>query len=207
MRTDWRRVPWRVRYQFGERVATRLRRAAIALTHQHCTVEFRGRVRLGPGFSVMIPGPGTLVVGDGVDFRRGFVCEISGTGRVAIGDRAIFTSHALIQCSTSIEIGEEAMLGQDLFIADGNHRFRDWRRNMLEQGYDYRPIRIGARAAINTKSTILNSVGEGAIVGANSVVTRPVPAYCVAVGAPARVIDYFGPPELRPPELEERIAT
>jgi acetyltransferase-like isoleucine patch superfamily enzyme len=33
-------------------------------------------------------------------------------------------------------------------------------------------------------------------------VTKPVPAYCFAAGAPARVIEYFGKPEDRPPHLQ-----
>ena len=207
MSADWRRLPWRVRYELGARVASRARRAGIQLTHRHCTVEFRGRAHLGPGFSLIIPGPGTLTIGHAVDFRRGFVCEISGNGRVAIGDGCVFTSHSLIQCSTSIEIGEGVVLGQSLFIADGSHRFRDWRRPILEQGYDFRPIRIGDRAAIMTKCTILNDVGDGAFVGANSVVTKPIPPYSLAVGAPARVVDYFGPPDMRPVDLADRTTT
>jgi acetyltransferase-like isoleucine patch superfamily enzyme len=38
-------------------------------------------------------------------------------------------------------------------------------------------------------------VGERAFIGANSVVTRPVPAFTVAVGAPAKQVEYFGPPD------------
>jgi acetyltransferase-like isoleucine patch superfamily enzyme len=196
-----------MRYELGARLASRARRTSIQLTHRHCTVEFRGRAHLGPGFSLIIPGPGTLTIGDQADFRRGFVCEISGDGRVTIGDSCVFTSHSLIQCSTSIEIGDGVVLGQSLFIADGSHRFRDWRRPILEQGYDFRPIRIGDRAAIMTKCTILNDVVDGAFVGANSVVTKAIPPYSLAVGAPARVVDYFGPPEMRPAELADRVTT
>jgi acetyltransferase-like isoleucine patch superfamily enzyme len=195
MSTNWRRLPWRMRYELGARLASRARRTSIQLTHRHCTVEFRGRAHLGPGFSLIIPGPGTLTIGDQADFRRGFVCEISGDGRVTI------------ECSTSVEIGDGVVLGQSLFIADGSHRFRDWRRPILEQGYDFRPIRIGDRAAIMTKCTILNDVGDGAFVGANSVVTKAIPPYSLAVGAPARVVDYFGPPEMRPAELADRVTT
>jgi acetyltransferase-like isoleucine patch superfamily enzyme len=52
-----------------------------------------------------------------------------------------------------------------------------------------------------SKCTIVNSIGDGAVIGANSVVTRPIPAYCLAYGAPARVVEYFGPDELRPEGL------
>ena len=199
---DWSRLPWRLRYLHGARVASELRRVAVALTHRHCRVEFHGPVRLGPGFELHIPDRGAFIVGPGVDFRRGFVCEISGTGRVVIGGGSIFTRDALLQCSTSIEIGEHCIFAQSILIADGNHRFRDLTRPMVEQGYDYRPITIEDHVFVTSKSTILAGIGERSVIGANSVVVRPIPAFCVAVGSPARVIEYFGPPERRPPDLD-----
>jgi acetyltransferase-like isoleucine patch superfamily enzyme len=164
-------------------------------------VEFQGPVHLGPGFDLQIPDQGTLVIGPGVDFRRGFVCEISGDGRVEIGEGSIFTSHALVQCTTTITIGRRCVFGQATMIADGNHRFRDHTAHLLDQGYDFRPIRIEDGAVITSKCTILNDVGEHALVGANSLVTKPVPAFCLAGGVPARVLEYFGPPERRPADL------
>lgn len=163
---------------------------------------FEGTVRLGPGFHLEIPGNGELIVGAGVDFRRGFVCEISENGRVTIGEGATFTSHALIQCSTSIEIGKRATFGQALQIADGSHRFRDWTKHLLDQGYDHRPVKIGDNATVHAKCTIVADIGTGAIIGANSFVNKPVPDYCLAAGVPARVIDYFGPSDRRPPEVD-----
>ncbi len=49
------------------------------------------------------------------------------------------------------------------------------------------------------------TVGRGAIIGANSVVTRSVPPYAVAVGAPARVIRYRDPTEIGDPALVHRV--
>jgi acetyltransferase-like isoleucine patch superfamily enzyme len=196
-----RRLPWKLRYIYGERLATATRKALIRATHQHCHVEFRGPVRLGPGFSLNIPGPGTFIVGEGVDFRRGFHCEISGHGRVIIGAGSVFTSGALVQCTTSIEIGERCHLGQALLLVDGNHRFRDPNLPLMAQGYDYRPIRIGNDVSIMAKCTVLADIGEHSFIGSNAVVSKPVPAFCLALGAPARVVEYFGPPELRPPGI------
>ena len=195
------RLPWHLRYRVGAKWASDLRRLAITATHRHCRVEFQGPVRLGPGFALNIPDRGSLIVGPGVDFRRGFVCEISGDGRVTIGANTVFTSHALIQCSTSIDIGRRAALGQALLIADGNHRFRDPDKHLLDQGYDFRPITIGDGAVVMTKCTVLADIGERAIIGANSVVTKPIPPFCLALGAPARPVEYFGPPDRRPADL------
>jgi acetyltransferase-like isoleucine patch superfamily enzyme len=191
-----------MRYRAGTRSASALRRLLIEATHHHCRVEFQGPVYLGPGFSLNIPDKGSLIVGPGVDFRRGFVCEISGGGQVAIGAGSIFTSHALIQCSTSIEIGRRCAFGQDLMMADGNHRFRDWTKHLLDQGYEYRPLTIGDGAIVMSKCTVLADVGASAVVGANSVVARPVPPFSLAGGVPARVIEHFGPSAPSPAELD-----
>lgn len=162
-------------------------------THRHCHVEFRGPTRLGPGFQLDIPDAGTLIVGAGVDFRRGFVCEISGEGRVEIGAGTIFTSNALIQCSTSVTIGRRCAFGQSVMIADGHHRYRDPDVHWMDQGYDYRPITIGDGAGVSDKCTVQADIGERAMIASGSVVNRPIPAYCLAAGAPARVLRYFGP--------------
>ena len=191
-----------MRYRTAAKLASDLRRLSISLTHHHCTVEFRGPVRLGPGFTLDIPDRGTFIVGAGVDFRRDFRCEISGDGRVEIGDATVFTADALIQCSTSIVIGKRCGFGQATFIVDGNHRFRDHTRHWLDQGDEFRSLTIGDGVAVNTKCTVINDIGERAVIGANSVVSKPVPPYCLAVGVPARVVEYFGPPEARPAGLE-----
>jgi len=178
-----------------------LRRLAILATHGHCRVEFQGPVRLGRGFELEIPDHGSFVVGPGVDFRRGFVCEISGGGRVSIGGGCVFTRDSLLQCSTTIDIGDHCVFGQSTLIVDGNHRFRDLDRPMLEQGYDLEPIRIANHVLVTSKCSILANIGERSVIGANSVVSKPIPPFCLAVGTPARVIDYFGPADQRPAGL------
>jgi acetyltransferase-like isoleucine patch superfamily enzyme len=195
------RIPWSIRYVVAADAASRVRKALVTLTHRHCTVEFGKWVRLGPGFTLYIPGRGTLIVGDGVDFRRGFTAEVHGNGRLVIGDGCVFTNNALIQCSTSIEIGPRCAFGQSVLIVDGYHRYKANDRHWMEQGYDYRPITIGAGAGVADKCTVQSSLGERAMVASGSRVTKPIPAFCLAAGSPARVVEYFGPEEERPPEL------
>ncbi len=185
-----------------------LRRRWVVFRHPKARIEFQGPVYLGPGFSLHMPHGGTFIVGPGVEFRRGFRAEFDGPdARITVGALSVFTYDVVVQCASSIEIGAHCMFGQATLVVDGNHRFRDLSRPMLTQGYDLRPLRIADHVTVTTKCTIINDLGERAFVGANSVVTRPVAPFCVAVGVPARVIDYFGPAGQEPPELAERSAS
>jgi acetyltransferase-like isoleucine patch superfamily enzyme len=182
-------------------LASAVRRRWVGFRNPHVDLRFDGPVYLGPGFSLHAPDPCTLHVGAGVEFRRGFRIELARGARVAIGAGTSFTSGVLVQCTTSIDIGARCAFAQGTLLVDGSHRFRDLDRPMLEQGYDFRPLRIGDDVMVSSNCTVISDLGDRAFVGANSVVTRPVPAFCLAAGVPATVRDYFGPPGREPEEL------
>jgi acetyltransferase-like isoleucine patch superfamily enzyme len=173
-----------------------LRKRWVHFRNPHADIRFGRHTYLGPGFSLHMPFGGTFITGEGVEFRRNFRAELEGPdARIEFGTRSVCTYDVLMQCSTSIEVGERCMFGQSTIVIDGNHRFRDLDRPMLEQGYDFTPIRIEDDATITTKCTIIANVGRRAFVGANAVVAQPVAPYTVAVGVPAREVEYFGPEE------------
>lgn len=194
-------LPRRIGYVHGPRLMSRLRKWWVLARHRHATVRFVEPVYLGPGFSLHIPGDGTFVAGPACEFRRNFRAEISDGGRIEIGAGTVFTYDVVVQCSTRIAIGERCVFAQATLLVDGSHRFRDLARPLLAQGYDYRPITIGDDAMVSSKCTVIADLGERCFVAANAVVTRPVPPFSVAAGVPARVIDYFGPPEGAPEPL------
>jgi acetyltransferase-like isoleucine patch superfamily enzyme len=183
----------RFSYFGAPRVASELRRRWTVFRNPHCDIRFEGPVYCGPGFSVFAPEGGTLVVGPGVEFRRNFRVELHKGASLHVGGGTVFTYDVLVQCSSSIEIGERCMFGQSSIVVDGNHRFRDLDRPMLEQGYDLVPIRIDDDAVVTSKCTIIADLVKRAWIGANSVVTKPIPDYSIAAGTPAKVIEYFGP--------------
>lgn len=197
-------LPYVAGYGLGPRIMSGIRKRWVVLRHPRADIHFGPGCYVGPGFSLHIPDRGTFIAGADCEFRRGFRAEIEGDGRITFGAGSVCTYYVLMQCTTSIEIGERCMFGQSTIVLDGNHRFRDLDRPMLEQGYDFNPVRIEDDATVTTKCTILADIGRRAFVGANAVVTRAVPAYTVVAGIPARPIDYFGPPGLEPPELAER---
>lgn len=202
------RLPYLVGYRYGPSLMSELRKRWVLLRHPHANIKFGRGVYLGPRFSLDIPGPGSFIVGDNVEFRRGFRAEVAGDGRIEIGAGSYLTYDVIIACSTTIRIGQRCGLGQSTFVADGNHRYRDLSKPFLAQGYEFRPIELEDDVQVHSKCTIVASIGTRTVVGANAVVTKPLPPYTLAAGVPARVVDYFGPPGrepegFRPREAEE----
>lgn len=197
-------LPFRLGYVWGPWLASRLRRQWVILRHPHANIRIDPTCYLGPGFSLHITGPATFEAGPYCQFRRNFRAELEGRAHIKFGEKCIATYDVLMQCTTSISFGDRVMLGQNCFIADGTHNFRDLDTPMLAQGYTYSPVSLADDSVVTSKCTILADLGERAWIGANAVVTKPVPAFCLAAGVPAKVLDYFGPPGSEPPDLAAR---
>ena len=88
----------------------------------------------------------------------------------------------------AIEIGDDVLLGPRVGIYTACHPLEpEIRKSGLEFG---KPVRIGNNVWIGGNS-ILNpgiSIGDNSVIGAGSVVTKPIPAHVVAVGNPCRVL-------------------
>lgn len=116
------------------------------------------------------------------------------TPEIVIGNDSHFGEYNHITSINKISIGDGVLTGRWVTITDNSHGI--FEKNELEMNPVSRPLYskgeviIGNRVWIGDKATILPNVkiGDGAIVAANSVVTKDVPAYSVVAGNPARVI-------------------
>ena len=114
--------------------------------------------------------------------------------RIIIGNNVSFTDRCYISCIDSVTIGDNVLLGREVFITDNSHGKTDL--DVLYTPPVYRKleskgsVRIGNNVWIGRQATILSgvSIGEVAVIGANSLVNKNIPAYSVAVGSPAEVI-------------------
>lgn len=113
---------------------------------------------------------------------------------LTIGDDCDFGEYLHISCANSITIGNGVLTGRWVTICDNAHGQTSYEQLRLPP--TQRPlhtkgaITIGNNVWIGDKATILDGVtiGEGAVIAANSVVTKDVPPYCVAAGVPAIII-------------------
>jgi acetyltransferase-like isoleucine patch superfamily enzyme len=109
---------------------------------------------------------------------------------VRIGDRCLIGRGSSIIGHLGIDIGDDVWTGPGVYITDQNHGYTDVTRPISAQTMPERPVSIGAGSWIGFGTAVLPGahIGRHVTVGANSVVTGDLPDFCVAVGAPARVI-------------------
>src|SRR5436309_620089 len=117
-RARLRRLPWRLRYLHGRRMASPWRRAMPSGTPRHVRVEFQGRVHIGPRFDLRILDRGSLVVGPDVEFRSQNTFEIAGEGVVEIGARCQFSWNTIVQCTTSVVFEDDVVLSTGVVVVD-----------------------------------------------------------------------------------------
>ena len=105
---------------------------------------------------------------------------------IKIGKNVFINACCRFQDQGGIEIGDGSLIGHNTTIATLNHDFNPDKRANLHPS----PVKIGKNVWIGSDCTILPGVeiGDGAVIGAGSVVTKNVPANSIAVGSPARVI-------------------
>ena len=110
--------------------------------------------------------------------------------KVEIGDNTYFGKFFILSCLKKIIIGENCMIGAYVQIIDSKHKTK--RNELLKnQGDISLSIKIGNDVWIGSGAKILAAnIGNGAIIGANAVVTKDVPEYAIVVGVPAKIIRF-----------------
>lgn len=93
----------------------------------------------------------------------------------------------------SVVLGEKVLTACNVYISDNYHEFKDIEKAILDQPVRFKKeVEIGDGSWLGENVCIVGaSVGKNCVIGANSVVTKDIPDYCVAVGAPAKVIRHY----------------
>ena len=134
-------------------------------------IKYRGVLRHGSNFRIgagaVFASPGPIVFGDRVRVARGLHVE------------------------TTLAVGDDVLISSDVAIIGNDHPFDNSTRRITEfERAGIANVRIGSDCLVGFRATIIGSVsvGQGAIIGAGSVVTKDVPPNAIVAGVPARIL-------------------
>ena len=180
-----------------------LRFLAHALIHSLRRQKMRLQVFRRFGF--LLPQGAVILDANAITIGRHFgisdhcqlYCQDPANGSILrIGDSVKLNMGVVIvaDCGGKIIIGNDVLIAPYVVIRAANHRFRERDRLIREQGHDADSVTIGDDVWLGASAVLLPGVtiGKGAVIGAGSVVSGDIPAYSIAVGAPARVIGQRG---------------
>lgn len=105
---------------------------------------------------------------------------------ITVGKNVFINACCKFQDQGGITIGDDCLVGHNVTIATLNHDFAPEKRANINPS----PVKIGNKVWIASDSTILPgiTIGDGAIIGAGSVVTKDVPQNTIVAGNPAKII-------------------
>jgi maltose O-acetyltransferase len=120
-----------------------------------------------------------------------------GRGRgIRLGDRCRLGKNCVL--NPGVVVGSDTLISPEVVIYTLMHRFESREIPVRDQGYhELLPVVIGPDVWVGSRSIILPgiTIGQGAIVGAGSVVTRDVESWAIVAGNPARFVGWRGTDE------------
>jgi maltose O-acetyltransferase len=107
-----------------------------------------------------------------------------------IGDYFRCSVDLFINAGGTVRIGNHVILGPSVKIWSVNHRFDDWTNPIVAQGWDEKEVIIGDDVWIGANAILLPGarIGQGSVVSAGSVLSKPVPEFSIIAGNPGRII-------------------
>ena len=103
------------------------------------------------------------------------------TGTLRVGEGTIFGHHCTMAARDSVTIGIDCLIAEMVSVRDHDHCFDRLDVATRDQGFSVAPVSIGKNVWLASKVSVLKGVtiGDNAIVGANAVVTRDIPANAI----------------------------
>jgi acetyltransferase-like isoleucine patch superfamily enzyme len=152
-------------------------------------LQLDGLAFIGPGCRLEVGKNAVLHLGRWSWLGHG--CKIRcHEGLVSLGAKSVMGQECTISAYQHVSIGRECVIADRVMLIDFDHGTSEVERPIRLQGIYKRDVNVGNNVWIGYGACILRgvTVGDNAIIGTNSVVTKEVVANAVVGGVPARVL-------------------
>lgn len=180
-------------------IITRAIKGIIKITKYAVNKNRFGKITLSTFIDspLRIRGPQNIFLDEKVSIHyKGWLQAVPLTGnrpQLIIKKGATIGDFAHIIATKNITIEEDVLVANFVYISDNIHSFNDIDIPIIKQTIIQKsPVYIGSGSWIGEHCSIIGaSIGKHCVVGANSVVTKDIPDYCIAAGVPAKIIKRY----------------
>ena len=155
-------------------------------------ISVGNNVEIKNDVTLIARGEGGITLADGVRIQERVYLDTErvNTGYINVGKNVYIGTGTTLFGHMGLEIGDDCLLAQNIQLTPYSHIFDDHNSIIYSQGGHCKKVTIGRDVYIGMRAAIMYSgdIGEGSVIGAGSVVVKPIPPYSVAVGCPAKVI-------------------
>ena len=132
---------------------------------------------------------GRILIGDDVTIDTGARLHVANRATLKVGNGVGIGPYNIFNAFDDLTIGENTMFAPFVNINCADHGMERG-VPMREQYGTYSPVKIGSDCWLGAMVVVTRGVtiGDGAVIGAGSVVTRDIPPYTIAAGAPCCAI-------------------
>ena len=136
-------------------------------------------------------------LGDNVSI--GMRSMIKTSGSLTVVGKGFFMGHdsamgndCFVGAAGGVSIGNYVAIGQNVRFHSENHEFHERNRRICEQGVTNKGITVGNDVWIGAGAVILDGthIGNGCVIGANTLVNKDIPDYSIAVGNPVKIVGH-----------------
>ena len=146
------------------------------------------KVRIGSGCRILRPW--CVTAGERAQFEHGVFVKVTEDGALlSFGDQVFVGCGTEFDVSRRVIIGANVLIAPGCFITDHSHRHSAV-ATIASQGCESAPVTIGDDVWLGAHAIVLAGVtiGNGAIIAANSVVNSDIDTMTIVAGSPARVV-------------------
>lgn len=166
----------------------------VADAPPRCVVDVSARLSIGSGVEfrsgveLRAHGRGSIIIEDGVRIDRGVRILAANDATVRIMRGARIGLYSVLNGGDSITVGDAALVSGFVYLQTSMHVHASEAVAIRDQGYTHAPVVIEDGSWLGAHVTVMPgvTVGRGAVVGSNAVVTRSVPPRMTVAGVPAK---------------------